>query len=272
MRIVLTGATGLLGGELSRVLSATGHEVSGLARRAAHNVRSVDCSDAVALAAALRGHDVLVHGAGISLGMQVAEALRLAPVGRVVAISSAAVTSRSRASAEAYRAGEDALVAAHPSVLLVRPTMIYGSGRDRNVHHAISFARRFGFLPVVGDGSARIQPIHFHDLATAIGELVEGDASGVVHAGGATALAVREAAEAILDALGMRRRLVRLPYHPTRLAATLGDRLTGRRIRERVDRMLEERTVDNARLVSLTRVRPRDFAAGTRDEVAEMTR
>lgn len=272
MRIILTGATGLLGGELSRVLSAAGHEVAGLARRAAPGVRSVDCSDAIALAAALSGRDVLVHGAGISLGMQVAEALRLAPVGRVVAISSAAVTSRSRASAGAYRAGEDALVAAHPAVLLVRPAMIYGSARDRNVHHAISFAHRFGFLPIVGDGSARIQPIHFRDLAAAIGQLVESDASGVVHAGGASALALREAAEAIFDALGMRRRLVRLPYHPARLAAMLGDRLTGRRIRERVDRMLEDRTVDNARLTSLTHVRPRDFAAGARDEVAEMRR
>ena len=199
----------------------------------------------------------------------VADALRLAPIDRVVAVSSAAVSSRSRASAAMYRAGEEALVALHPGVVFVRPTMIYGSPRDRNVHHAIDFARRFRFLPLVGDGAARIQPIHFRDLAAAVAELVASDASGVVHAGGAAPITLRAAAGAIFDALGREQRIVRVPYRLARAAAAVGERVTRRRIGERVDRMLEERTVDNARLLALTSVRPRDFPAGVRDQVHE---
>lgn len=272
MKILLTGASGLLGREIGRVLAAAGHEVRGTARHPSVGVAAVDCRDAEMLARSLRGTDMLVHNAGIGLGAHVAEAVRMSDIARVVAISSAAVTSRSRASALSYRVGEEALVSAHRRVLLVRPTMIYGSSRDRNVHHAISFARRFGFLPLVGDGSAKIQPIHFRDLAAAVGDLAEGDAGGIVHAGGAQAVALRDAAAAILDALEMPRRMLRVPYSLARMAGTLGDRVTGRRILERVDRMLEDRIVDNARLLQLTSVRPRDFQTGVRDQVREIAR
>jgi len=269
MKIVLTGATGLVGGELARALTVAGHDVLGVARGAAPGITAVDCRNAAALAAVLRGRDVLVHNAGISLGPAVADALRLVPIGRVVAISSAAASSLSRASATTYRAGEEALVARHPGVLFVRPTMIYGSPRDRNVHHAIDFARRFRFLPLVGDGAARIQPIHFRDLAAAVAELVASDAGGFLHAGGAAPTTLQAAAGAIFDALGREQRIVFVPYRLARAAAAVGERTTRRRIVERVDRMLEERIVDNTRLLALTSVRPRDFPAGVRDQVHE---
>lgn len=274
MRLVLTGATGFLGAELARRLVESGHEVVGVVRRQPPETPSghfeiVDCRDTGRLASVIRGSDGLVHGAGISLGPSVAEALRSAPVRRVVAVSSAAVSSRSRRSAATYRAGEEALVAAHPAVLLVRPALIYGSVRDRNVHHAIGFARRFRFLPLVGDGAARIQPVHVRDLAAAIAELVAGDATGVVHAGGAGPVSLREAAASILGALGLRPRVLRLPYGLARAGAAGAEVLLRRRVIERVDRMLEDRTVDNSRLITLTTVRPRPFAQGVREQVAE---
>lgn len=271
MRIVVTGATGLVGGEVSRLLRAAGHHVRGVARRVpsgAQGVVALDCANPHAFAAVLRGCDVLVHGAGISLGPAVARALVEVPVARVVAVSSAAVASRARASASVYRAGEDALLV--PTTLLIRPTMIYGSRRDRNVHHAIDFARRFRFLPLVGHGDARIQPIHYEDLAAAIAELATGSATGVVHCGGAAPVTLRDAAAAIFDALGQPRRTVRVPYRLARAAAGVAERVLRRRLVERVDRMLEERTVDNSRLLELTTTRPRLFAAGVRDQVREM--
>lgn len=271
MRIVLTGATGLVGGEVSRLLRDAGHDVLGVARRApsgAQDVVAFDCADPDALGRALRDRDVLVHGAGISLGPAIAQALATVPVARVVAVSSAAVASRARASASVYRAGEHALLG--PATLLIRPTMIYGSRRDRNVHHAIDFARHFRFLPLVGRGAARIQPIHYRDLAAAIAELVTGPATGIVHAGGAAPVTLDDAAAAILDALGQARRTLHVPYRLARTSAAVAERVLRRRLVERVDRMLEERTVDNSRLLELTATRPRDFEGGVRDQVREM--
>ena len=270
---MLTGATGLVGGDVSRLLRAAGHDVLAVARGApsgAQDIFALDCADPHVFAPVLRDCDVLVHGAGISLGPAIAQALAAVPVARVVAVSSAAVASRARASASMYRAGEDALIG--PATLLIRPTMIYGARRDRNVHHAIDFARRFRFLPLVGRGAARIQPIHYRDLAAAIAELATGHATGVVHAGGAAPVTLDDAAAAIFGALDQVRRTVHVPYRLARAAAGVAERLLRRRLVERVDRMLEERTVDNSRLLELTTTRPRSFEAGVREQVREMFR
>lgn len=258
---------------MSRLLRAAGHDVLAVARRApsgARDIVALDCADPLAFAPLLRDRDVLVHGAGISLGPAVAQALAAVPIARVVAVSSAAVASRARASASVYRAGEDALLG--PTTLLIRPTMIYGSRRDRNVHHAIDFARRYRFLPLVGRGAARIQPIHYRDLAAAIAELVTGPATGIVHAGGAAPVTLDDAAAAIFDALGQARRTLRVPYRLARTSAAVAERVLHRRFVERVDRMLEERTVDNTRLLEITTVPPRDFESGVRDQVRETFR
>ena len=253
------------------MLWAAGHDVLAVARRppsGTQDVVALDCADPRAFARVLRDRDVLVHGAGISLGVAIAEALAEVPVARVVAVSSAAIASRARASASVYRAGEHALLG--PATLLIRPTMIYGSRRDRNVHHAIDFARRFRFLPLAGRGAARIQPIHYRDLAAAIVELATGPATGIVHAGGAAPVTLDDAAGTIFDALGQARRTIHVPYRLARASAVLAERVFRRRLVERIDRMLEERTVDNTRLLELTKTRPRDFATGVREQIHGM--
>lgn len=50
---------------------------------------------------------------------------------------------------------------------VLRPTLVYGSGRDRNVSAIRDFRRRFGFVPVAGVASGLRQPVHADDLAIA---------------------------------------------------------------------------------------------------------
>ncbi|HEV2250635.1 MAG TPA: NAD(P)-dependent oxidoreductase, partial [Candidatus Limnocylindria bacterium] len=135
---------------------------------------------------------------------------------------------------------------------------------------AVDFARRYRFLPLPGDGHGRMQPIHYEDLAAAVATLVERGASGIVDAGGAEPITIRDAASDILAALGLPLRLVRIPLPAARLAARTIDGLTESRWAEKVDRALEDRVVDNGRLVALTGVRPRAFAQGVRDQVAAL--
>ena len=49
---------------------------------------------------------------------------------------------------------------------LLRPTLIYLEGRDQNVTRLAGLSRRFGALPLAGDGSGLRQPVHAEDLAT----------------------------------------------------------------------------------------------------------
>lgn len=278
MRVVVTGAAGLTGSVVARELAREGHDVVGVVRRperipaVADGVRAAlaDCEDPAAMGTVLRDAEALVHVAGITLWRGLAGATALTTPRRVVVVSSAGVYSRHRASAVAYRRGEEELRSRRPDAAIVRPTMIYGSPRDRNVHHVIALARRWGVLPLIGGGESLIQPIHYRDLAQAIVALVGSDVAGTLDAGGAAPLRLRDAAAAIFSALGRKPRLVPVPAGAALLAAGALDAVRGSRWRERVERMSEDRAVDNGALVAATRVTPRGFAEGVRLEVAEM--
>lgn len=280
MTTLVTGASGLTGSEIVARLQERGTEVIAIVRdpaRAGLVPKGVatavaDCADATAMSPLLERADTLVHVAGILLGPRLAAMSALAAPARVVVVSSAAVGSRHRRSAALYRQGEDAIRAVRADTLFVRPTMIYGSVRDRNVHHAVDFARRFRFLPIFGDGTGLVQPIHFEDLAAAAVELARGDASGLVDAGGATPISLRDAAVAILNALGLAHRIIRVPMTAAMAAARIVDLAARSRSLERLERMTEPRTADNSRLVELVRARPRDFRMGVRDQVERMRR
>lgn len=51
--------------------------------------------------------------------------------------------------------------------IILRPTLIYGYGRDKNVAEIAQFIRQFGFFPVFGAAHGLRQPIHVEDVASA---------------------------------------------------------------------------------------------------------
>lgn len=274
----MTGAAGLTGSEIVSLLVRHGHEVRAVIRRR-DDVTSpgaerafADCDNPDELVATLDGCDLLIHGAGIMSGSSVASAVRHAKTPHVVALSSAGIYSAHRASAVAYLSGERALTEDAQRLCIIRPTMIYGSERDRNVHHVIGFARRWRFLPLVGSGRGLVQPIHYEDLAAVVVALGEGRATGIVDAGAVEPLTIREALLAVLSALRRPGRLVPVPTLVARGGARILESIRGGRIVERVDRMLEDRVADNTRLIELTGIRPRPFPRGVSDQVAAMVR
>lgn len=278
MRILVTGATGLTGGEVVRLLGDAGHEVSGASRHGrpatagAPGHLAVDCTDETAFGPLLEKCDVLVHVAGILHVPTLARMPALRAPGMVVVVSTASIRSRYRVAAAAYQAAERMLRDVRPDAIVIRPTMIYGSHLDRNVHHVLDFVDRFGFLPLFGGGRGRLQPIHYHDLAQAISALVLASPGVTVDAGGSESLTIKEAGDAIFAALGRHPR-----YLPVPLALALGptkvlDRIRGGRIHERLLRTLEDRVADNEELIRLTGIRPRDFTMGVRQQAVERDR
>jgi nucleoside-diphosphate-sugar epimerase len=53
------------------------------------------------------------------------------------------------------------------ALTILRPTLIYGTGRDRTIAAAAWFIRRFGIYPVYGGALGARQPVHADDLAAA---------------------------------------------------------------------------------------------------------
>jgi nucleoside-diphosphate-sugar epimerase len=99
------------------------------------------------------------------------------------------------------------------SWVILRPTMVYGLGRDRNISEIIRLIRRFNFFPLVGRAGGFRQPVHAEDVAMACLSALE-TTEVVNHAynlSGGETLHYREMIERLFTAIGRRPRLIPIP-------------------------------------------------------------
>lgn len=107
----------------------------------------------------------------------------------------------------------DTASATGASATLLRPTLVYGAGRDQTLARIAAMARRMGFFVLPRGAEGRRQPVHVDDLAAAALAVVDAPAThGQAYAlpGGET-LAYREMVVRTLAALDPPATLWQLP-------------------------------------------------------------
>lgn len=104
--------------------------------------------------------------------------------------------------------------------LVLRPTLIYGRGRDKNISEIARLIRRFGFFPLVGQGLGLRQPVHVADVAAACFAALTaaGARNRDYNISGAETLSYREMVGRVFAALGRRPRFLVLPLGVFKLA------------------------------------------------------
>lgn len=60
---------------------------------------------------------------------------------------------------------------------ILRPTLVYHLGRDKNITTVARFIQRFRFFPLVGAGQGKRQPVHAEDLAIACTAMLDNPAT-----------------------------------------------------------------------------------------------
>jgi uncharacterized protein YbjT (DUF2867 family) len=237
MRILLTGATGLLGGELLELLLARGHKTrcllrpdsSHASRLAGKRVEILrgDAAREEDLYRALGDTDALLHVAGIEYSPPVVRAARRAGVWRILIVG-----STSAHSAYAFRSSpklrmEELVRASGLAWTIVRPSMIYGSERDRNVHRLLRFLDRSPVFPIFGPGTNLWQPVYHEDCARGVFEALERPASvgRSYDLPGAEPLTYLDLVRTSAEALGRNPRIVKVPLEPVRRALVAAERL-----------------------------------------------
>ena len=157
---------------------------------------------------------------------------------RVVALSSTSRFAKAASPEPAERAtvaqlidGEQQLTdwaaRSGAQAVVLRPTLVYGWGRDKNISHIAGFIRRFGFFPVFGAATGLRQPVHVDDVAeVCLAALTAGRAvSRSYNVSGAEVLSYREMVARVFAALGRRQRLLPVPLWMFRLALAVLRRL-----------------------------------------------
>lgn len=180
MKVFVTGATGFTGSRVVSLLLKSGYEVRCLYRASSDrslltdsNIEWVlgDVSDSQLLSTAMQGADALVNIVSLGFGHadSIISAVTNAGIKRAIFISTTAIFTQLNAPSKKVRvAAELAIETSGLKYTILRPTMIYGSSRDRNMWRLIRFIRYSPIVPVLGDGNYLQQPIYVDDVAQAV--------------------------------------------------------------------------------------------------------
>lgn len=143
---------------------------------------------------------------------------------RIVVISSSSVFTKLDSKDEAERTSIAELIEAEHAIIgacetagvrwtILRPTLIYKEGRDRNVSVIADIIRRLRVMPLYGSACGLRQPVHAEDLALgAIAAMRSEQAADRAYCTtGTETLTYHEMVGRIFDGLSLPRRLVPLP-------------------------------------------------------------
>ncbi len=238
--VTVYGGSGFLGRHVVRALAKRGYRIRVAVRRpelAGHlqplgrvgQIHAVQTNlrYAASVEAAARDADVLINLVGIlyERGRQTfdtvvtygAEQVALAANAynaRVIQVSALGADENSTSHyARAKAAGEQAVLAAVPGAVIMRPSLLFGP-EDDFFNRFAAMARILPALPLVGGGLTRFQPVFVGDVATAIADTVEGKAkTGTIYElGGPEVRTFKELMEFVLATIERRRLLVPLPF------------------------------------------------------------
>jgi nucleoside-diphosphate-sugar epimerase len=253
-RVLVTGSSGMLGGNLVRRLRADGAEVVGVdlnpPREPVAGVTEVrgDIRDPALLDRAVDGVDAVVHCAAalpsysddeirsviVDGTRNVLRASRDRAVPRVVHISSTAVyglpdvvpttESYPRSPVDAYSRAKAAAEEVCETfrgdglcVAMLRPKTFLGPGRMGLFAMLFEWAAEGHNFPVLGRGDVRIQMFGVGDLVDAVVTTLGADpaiANDTYNLGAADFGTIREDFQCVLDAAGHGKRVVSLPAKP----------------------------------------------------------
>lgn len=251
--VVVFGGTGFVGRQIVRLLARHGARIKVATRVPEHayflrttgvvgQVVAVPCrySDQQSIEDIMRGADAAINCVGIlfergkrrtfknvhaELPGVLGAAAAKAGVKRFVQISALGIEHSFSRYAASKLAGEQALLQAFPKATILRPSVIFGED-DAFFNKFAELARYLPFLPLIGGGKTKFQPVYVGDVAEAalaalnLPALGVGNPQGKVYAlGGPEVLTFKEIYQRIFAYTGRTKPLVSLPFAVAKLQA-----------------------------------------------------
>ena len=199
------------------------------------------------------------------------DVIRNQGIKRAFFITTTGLFSKYRSASEIYKIGEDRIKASGCIWTILRPSMIYGTERDRNMTKLLKFIKQYPIFPVFGDGQCLMQPVYVADLADGILaalrniRITENKAYNLC---GPQTIPYIELLKQCRATLQSKIKLIHIPHSLAVCAATVGEAIPGFPVtREQVLRLQEDKAFDISLACRELGYRPRAFDEGIRDEV-----
>lgn len=255
--VTVFGGSGFVGRHLVRALAKDGWRVRVACRRpdlaghlqplgAVGQIHAVQANLRYrkSIAAALQGADAVVNLVGIlnESGRQkfstvqaqgarfVAEEAAKAGITNFVQLSAIGANAQSASDYARTKAeGEAAVLAAVPSAVVLRPSIIFGP-EDQFFNRFANLARFTPALPLIGRGETKFQPVYVGDVAEAALKALDGKArpGTVYELGGPETRSFKALLEYILAVTGRKRLLLPLPFALAKFKASILECLPGK--------------------------------------------
>jgi uncharacterized protein YbjT (DUF2867 family) len=255
MKILVTGGTGFVGREVLRQLQAAGHQARILVRdtkSAADRLPQPTCvtefhrgdvTDLRSLTGAAKGCDAVIHLVGIisEFGPVTFERLHVEATRNLVATTQAdgvtrfihmsALGTRPEAPARYHQtkwAAEEIVRTSGLNFTILQPSVIYGR-EDHFVNLFAQMARRMPFVPVMGPGTALLQPVAVECVARCFVRALSetGSIGGTYEVCGPERLSAVALVDAVLAATGRKRFKLHIPMPVARFQALLLEGVVG---------------------------------------------
>lgn len=187
MKILLTGASGFIGGHLKTALKQSGHEVIACSRQSGCDFNKM-LSPADWLPH-LKGVDAVINAVGIIVETKqqqfdtlhtkapvaLFQACEQMAIKRVIQVSALGVDDEASTPYQlSKKAADDYLRKTTLDWFILRPSLVYGEGGA-----SMAMFKQLSSLPViplVGDGQYQVQPVHISDVVATVMQCLPADA------------------------------------------------------------------------------------------------
>jgi NADH dehydrogenase len=250
--VTVFGGSGFVGRHTVQALARAGHRIRVAVRRpnvaqylppmgTVGQIQVVKCNvlDETSVARAVQGTDAIVNLVGVlnPFGSQrfesihaeaaetVAKAAMTGGAGVMVHMSALGAEIESPSSyAKSKAEGELNVRKAFPAATILRPSIVFGP-EDHFFNRFASMARFSPFLPLIGGGHTKFQPVFVCDVADAIVHAVSNSKHArarTFELGGPTVYSFRELMELLLRTIARKRVLFPIPFPVASLLGAIG--------------------------------------------------
>ncbi|GAB1580734.1 complex I NDUFA9 subunit family protein [Phyllobacterium phragmitis] len=118
--------------------------------------------------------------------------------------------------------GEKAVHEVLPDAIILRPSIVFGP-EDGFFNKFADMARFSPFLPLIGGGETRFQPVYVGDVAEAVARTVDGtlERGKIYELGGPEVMSFRRCMEEMLRVIDRKRALVPVPWFAAKLIGSI---------------------------------------------------
>jgi len=200
--ILITGGSGFVGRNLLRRLACEGMRIKCLVRDKSNifwndsiEIIKGDITDRNILCEATKGVDTIIHLAAVIkssvtdkfIGVNIIGTKNLIDAGlmngvkRIIYISSLDATlDNPNIYGRTKAGGEAEIIKSNIDYIILRPALIYGKD-SKDINILAKIIKIFPAIPVIGDGTCKLQPVYVNDVCEIIVKLIKSDIKNKIY-------------------------------------------------------------------------------------------